>query len=157
MCFFSHSDVLTIIDFDPFFANNWENWHFIHDTNKCNRIFSNPQKSGIYLLKTRLFFLLLLWKFFADKRWLNFWNQPLFALKCLQGGWILDLEDFLKVNIRISRSQVFFKIGVLKTVATFTGKHLRCSPFSIKLLQHRCLCVNIANFLRTAFLDIHHF
>ena len=44
-----------------------------------------------------------------------------------------------------NRSQMFFKIGVLKNFAKFTGKHLCWSWFLIKL--H----VNIVKFLRTAF------
>ena len=32
-------------------------------------------------------------------------------------------------NSRDSRSQMFFKIGVLKNFAYFTGKHLCCSLF----------------------------
>ena len=37
------------------------------------------------------------------------------------------------VITRSSRSQIFFKIGVLKDFANFTGKHLCCSLFLIKL------------------------
>ena len=64
----------------------------------------------------------------------------------------------LNAPSRRSRSQMFFKIGVLKYFAIFTGKHLRWSPFSIMLPtrnfikkrhQHRCFPVNIANILRT--------
>ena len=55
-----------------------------------------------------------------------------------------------------SRSQMFFKIGVLKIFAIFTGKHLRYSLFLIKFKDlketSRCFNVNIAKFLRTAFL-----
>ena len=53
---------------------------------------------------------------------------------------------------------MFFKIGVLKNFANFSGKHLR-SPFLIKLacyfikksFQHRCFPVKFANLFRTAF------
>ena len=34
---------------------------------------------------------------------------------------------------RSSRSQIFFKIGVLKNFANFIGKHLGCSHFLIML------------------------
>ena len=79
-------------------------------------------------------------------------------------------------NYRSSSSQMFFKIGVLKNFAIFTGKHLRWSLFLIKLqaltffiehrwwlladlglqliekrLQYRYFPVNIAKFLGTAF------
>ena len=65
---------------------------------------------------------------------------------------------------RSSRSQIFFKIGVLKKFTIFTGKLLCWSLFLMKLqafmpatllkkrLQHRRFPVNIAKFLRTAFL-----
>ena len=33
------------------------------------------------------------------------------------------------VEYRSNRSQMFFKIGILKTFVTFTGKHLSCSLF----------------------------
>ena len=78
--------------------------------------------------------------------------------------WI-NLGKWEKVEsiIRNSLSQMFFKICVLKIFPIFTGKHLCWRLFLIKLqafqtynfikmrLQHRCLPVNIAQFLRTAF------
>ena len=53
---------------------------------------------------------------------------------------------------------MFFRIGVLKNIAIFTGKHLCWSLLlkkSIlkKRLQHRSFPVNIAKFLRTPFLQ----
>ena len=60
-------------------------------------------------------------------------------------------------------TQIFFKTGVLKNFAIFTGKHLCWSLFPIKFQdwrfaylykkrhQDRCFSVNIAKFLRTAF------
>ena len=49
-----------------------------------------------------------------------------------------------------------FKMGVLKIVVVFTGKHLCWSLFLITFLarglQQRCFPVNFAKFLRTAFL-----
>ena len=78
--------------------------------------------------------------------------------------WI-NLGKWEKVEsiIRNSLSQMFFKICVLKIFPIFTGKHLCWRLFLIKLqafqtynfikmrLQYRCLPVNIAQFLRTAF------
>ena len=78
--------------------------------------------------------------------------------------WI-NLGKWEKVEsiIRNSLSQMFFKICVLKIFPIFTGKHLCWRLFLIKLqafqtynfikmrLQHRCLPVNTAQFLRTAF------
>ena len=59
-----------------------------------------------------------------------------------------------------SRLQMFFKIGVIKKFAIFTGKHLCWRLFLINFvkrrLQHRCFAVNISKFLRTAFF-IEHF
>ena len=68
---------------------------------------------------------------------------------------------------RSSRSQMFFKIGVLENCAIFTRKHLCWSLFLIKFskkfiknfikkrLQHRCFPANIAKFLRTTFFIQH--
>ena len=62
-----------------------------------------------------------------------------------------------------NRSQMFLKIGVLKNLANFTGKHLCWSLFFNKVaglrpatllkkrLQHRCFPVKFAKFLRTPF------
>ena len=56
-------------------------------------------------------------------------------------------------NSRTSRSQMLFKIGVLKNYANFPGKHLCRSLFLIracnfvkKSLQHRCFPVKFAKF-----------
>ena len=72
---------------------------------------------------------------------------------------------FIHVGKRLnSRSQMFFKTGILKDFAIFTGKQLCWSLFLIKLkdwrlafsskktLQHRCFPMNIARFLKKAFL-----
>ena len=61
------------------------------------------------------------------------------------------------VPFRISRSQMFFEIGVLKTLAILTEEHLCWSLllmlflFIQKRLQHGCFLVNITKFLRLAF------
>ena len=48
---------------------------------------------------------------------------------------------------------MFFKRGVLKNFAVFTG--LQACNFIKKRLQHRCFSVNIAKFLRTSFFTDH--
>ena len=68
---------------------------------------------------------------------------------------------FLSIaRYRSSRSQLFFKIHVLKNFAIFTRKHLCWSPcffnkvyqnFIKKRCRHSCFPVNIAKFLRTSF------
>ena len=69
---------------------------------------------------------------------------------------------FSKMRIRSSRSQMFFKIGVLKNFTNFTLKHLCWILFWIKLpairpatllkrLQHRCFPVKFAKILRIPF------
>ena len=71
-----------------------------------------------------------------------------------------SFSDPLKCRSRCL--QMFFKMGVLKNFANFTGKHLRWSLFSevaclracnfiIKRLQHRRSPVKLAKFLRTPF------
>ena len=54
-------------------------------------------------------------------------------------------HDLAKINSRSSRSQVFFKTGVLKKLTKFTGKHL-CQ----RRLWHRFFPMNLAKFLRTS-------
>ena len=63
---------------------------------------------------------------------------------------------------RSSRSQMFFKVDVLKNFANFTGKHVYCSLFLIKIcnfikkrLQHTCFPVKFAKLLRTPFFTEH--
>ena len=67
-------------------------------------------------------------------------------------------ESFFMNTSRSSRLQMFFKIGVLKSFANFTGKHLCWSLFLKNLkteglllhekrLQHWCFPVKFANLL----------
>ena len=51
---------------------------------------------------------------------------------------------FIKNRCRSSRSQMFFKIGIIKHFAMFTWKHLCWSPFLIKLQAFRCFPVKMA-------------
>ena len=62
--------------------------------------------------------------------------------------------------LRSSRLQMFFEISVLKNVTIFTGKHLCCSLFLMKVvacnfikkrLQRRIFKNIFKNLLRTAF------
>ena len=76
----------------------------------------------------------------------------------------LDVKPYLPKN-RSSRSQIFFKTGIAKNFVILTGKLFysgkldsifhKIKKFSHKYkkrLQHRCFPVNIAKFLKTAFL-----
>ena len=56
---------------------------------------------------------------------------------------------------RINRSQMFFKIGVLKNFEIFAGKHPCLRLVLIKLQPWRFFPVNIAKILRTPFLTVH--
>ena len=67
---------------------------------------------------------------------------------------------FLKQEInRSSRPEVFYKKGVLRNFAKFTGKHLcqslRPATLLKKRLWHRCFPVNFVKFLRTPFFTEH--
>ena len=57
---------------------------------------------------------------------------------------------FINSKCRSSRSQMFFKIDVLKNFIIFTGKHLCWSLFLIKLQAFSCFPVNNAEFLKAA-------
>ena len=56
----------------------------------------------------------------------NLWNK-------LSKVAVLVRYGLYQALARSSRSLMFVKIGVLKNFANFTGKHLRCSLFLIKL------------------------
>ena len=73
---------------------------------------------------------------------------------------IFSISHFssLETMYRSSRLQLFFKMGVLKNFAIFTGKHLCWSLFLIKYPAFRATTLlkggfpaNIAKFLRTTF------
>ena len=78
--------------------------------------------------------------------------------------WFVHVWKHSRKTLRSSRSQMFFKIGVLKNFSICARKLLCFSLFFIKLqawrpafllkkrFQHRCFPVNIAKFLRTVFL-----
>ena len=55
-----------------------------------------------------------------------------------------------QVDFRGSHSEIFFKTGVLKSLAKFLGKYMVESLF-LKKLQHRYFPVNFRKFLRTLF------
>ena len=61
-------------------------------------------------------------------------------------------EDFFKLIgiYRSSRLQMFFKVGVLKTLTTFTGKPALQSLFN-KITPKQVFSVNIAKFLKLVF------
>ena len=82
----------------------------------------------------------------------NFWRWKRFL-------WL-----WMKYSIhRSSRSQIFFKMGVLKNFSNFTGKHLCRNLFLITLQawrlatlwkrdSHNCFPVRFENFFRTPIL-----
>ena len=94
----------------------------------------------------------------------GFW-PPIFIMQ-----WSLWLVVFprnlLIIILRNSRTQVFFKAGVIRNFAIFTGKHLcwslflMCRPYSLQLYFNlvpketstKVIPVKIVMFLRTAFL-----
>ena len=81
--------------------------------------------------------------------------------------WVnFNFSQFHEHIFRSSHSQIFFKIGVLKSLRNFTGKHLCWSLFLknlqaealqlyLKSLQHCCFPVKFAKFLRTLFFTEH--
>ena len=79
-----------------------------------------------------------------------------------EGKEALSWWETRRAMTRSSRSQMFFKIGVLGNIVNFTGKHLYSSHFLIKAcnfikkrLRDRCFPVNFAKFLRTPFFTEH--
>ena len=66
------------------------------------------------------------------------------------------VQRYSESNCRTSCSQMFFKIGVLKNIVIFTGKHpcwSLCFNKVAGLLQHTYFPVNIGEFCGTSFLQ----
>ena len=53
-------------------------------------------------------------------------------------------QNLFSSTPRISRSHIFFKMGVLNNLTIFSGKHLGWSLFLINLLEITCFSVNFA-------------
>ena len=77
-------------------------------------------------------------QFPADVVTFSYWKNPWWK------NFILFCSDFINVmkvshrKARSSRPEVFFKKGVLRNSAKFTGNHLRQSLFLIKLQVSAC-------------------
>ena len=71
--------------------------------------------------------------YYAETHGTNSWKFKKLLVKLLRHRYFYGL-------LRSSRSQMFFKIGVLKNFANFTGKHLHSSLFLRKLQTLRLLC-----------------
>ena len=79
-------------------------------------------------------------------------REPLIS-RVVQNSWNWNFRDL----VLILPPKVFYKKGILKNFAIFTGKHLCQSLFLScnikKRLWHRGLPVNFSRFLRTSFLE----
>ena len=73
------------------------------------------------------------------QRYINIWVIPHIAqyLRRKELLFLIKKRHLQYLIFRSSRSQMFFKIGVLKNFANFTAKHLCWSTFFIKLLAWR--------------------
>ena len=86
---------------------------------------------------------------------------------CTPRSFKIGITNMLLAYFRSSRSEVFFKKGVFKNFAKFTGKHLCQSLFVNKIsglrpatllkkkLWHKSFPVNFMKFLRTPFFIEH--
>ena len=92
----------------------------------------NKLKSHMLFTCNNFMFSDFTWKKkFCSRKW---WEEG--------GGWLSGVEkskvhptgnrQIMRFKTWISRSPMFFKIGVLENFANFTGKHLYCSLFLIK-------------------------
>ena len=72
-------------------------------------------------------------------------------------------QKVLSLNFKSSRSQMFFKIDILKNLAMFTGKHLgllfnivagleHCNCIK-KRFQHKCFLVKIAKIFKNTYFE----
>ena len=73
------------------------------------------------------------------QRYINIWVIPHIAqyLRRKELLFLIKKRHLQYLIFRSSRSQMFFKIGVLKNFANFTAKHLCWSTFFIKLQAWR--------------------
>ena len=81
---------------------------------------------------------------------LNWVSITEFRIRCL------SFDETILVKIQKQPPEMFFKLGVLKNFAIFTGKDLRWSQARIfikKVPHHRCFLIKFAKFLRTRFLQ----
>ena len=69
--------------------------------------------------------------------------------------WCKGISCFYQKQMQRQHSQMFFKIGVLKNFAIFTGKYLCWSLFLTKLQGFRCFPVNIAKIFKSSFFIEH--
>ena len=72
-----------------------------------------------------------------------------------QGSTNKNVLYWCLAHIRSSWPEVFYRKGVLKNFAKFTGKHLQASTLLKKRLWHRWFPVNYVKFLRTLFFTEH--
>ena len=61
---------------------------------------------------------------------------------------MLNFNVILRPTTRITRSQMFFKIGALKNFAKFTGKHLHQGLFFNKVAGHKFAGLRSATLLK---------
>ena len=61
---------------------------------------------------------------------------------------MLNFNVILRPTTRITRSQMFFKIGALKNFAKFTGKHLHQGLFFNKVVGHKFAGLRSATLLK---------
>ena len=139
-------------------------------TNRIKKICITLELAVNLVISTFLFQTNFLRLFYFSKGdiipFFNFSEKAIFpnvnSIGCRKGK-VIDVYSnftfcltFLFYNIgtwvfRCSCSWLFFKIGVLKDFAIFTGKHLQACNFIKKRLRHRYFPVNITECLRTAF------
>ena len=73
-------------------------------------------------------------------------------LNTLNNDFVVNLAQFVEHLCCITQI-IIYKIGVLKNLVKFMGKHLCWNNFIKKTLQYRCFPVNFEKFLRTPFLQ----
>ena len=119
----------------------------------CNMI---PSVLAEFCLFTGIYFSLVLlqaFRFYAHKRTQNSFTTIRYVVV------VLFILIFISIVISTEAViQIFFKIGVLKNFANFTGKHLcwseACNSIK-KRFQHGCFPVKFVKFLRTPFFTEH--
>ena len=117
-------------------------WNF-QDTSEARKqsiisAFSNYMTVSLSGLQINIGFFLKLVES-KGQRYINIWVIPHIAqyLRRKELLFLIKKRHLQYLIFRSSRSQMFFKIGVLKNFANFTAKHLCWSIFFIKLQAWR--------------------
>ena len=125
---------MSTLTFKRYLCRNTSEWCFIMKMLSLNLFFSSKEvtgvgeiytqtHNGISWMRNEKFFLLDKVKKALSQDFLIVW--VIYLVWCIVFLWCIEnRKTYWILLYRSSRSQMFFKIGVLENFANFTGKHL---------------------------------